>query len=920
MIILSQRTVIHSNGEKHNVFFPKIWSDLSCRIVSEKYFHRVSDTKRENNISDVAKRMLSGPINYLVSTKFPLDVDMEYSWDSNELIEYLINLIIFQRYSPNSPVWFNIGIDTKEQQAAACFIVGIEDNLVDSDDSIASWVSKEARIFKRGSGSGTNISRLRAENELLGTSKSIKNSGYGIASGPVSFMKVADVFAGVIKSGGEARRAAAMRICDIDHIDVEKFIECKVKYEKIGRKIVEAGIMPASELQDFLPFQNANHCVRLTRQFWSAIANDNDFKLKGILRNPDGSHRITKDVSSHNLLEKVVDAIWEIGEPTIHFSDNINEYNTCTHLGEIVASNPCSEYMWFENTSCNLGAVRLTAYYDTIGRNFDIELYKKDISAIYLYHHALISYSDYPTDKIKEETNKYCNMGLGYTDLGGLLMLMGVPYDSVEGRTIAFLLTALLTGQATIMSFAMAKECGPYDGLSLEHHYRVLRKQCDSVGKMHDTIVSTAVDDFNYDTNDIIQFLLDECFNMWCHIEDKMGQSLPLANAQLTLLAPTGTTRFSLGAVTTGIEPEYALSYKKHMVDGTTEVITNEYIDDALASCGVTSKTDRELMVKYIEEVGTIENFDFTGYDVLTADRVIDVLTTASSPQAGGKVISPEAHLLMMSAVQPMLSGGISKTVNLPESTTREEIENLIFMAHNAGIKSVSFFRDGCKSYQQPIEITKKEKKKIEQKNDTQEQSVSLTHRGKRRTPPGVANGKRVKLKIMDSSFGIDYPLWLQFAEYENGDLAEVWITGPKEGNLASGLFHTISILMSYMLQLGATSEYIVKKFKDMNFAPSGICKCDIEGLTFVSSPIDAIVRVIDNLYCSKNKELAKDIMKNLNEDINVEDKDFLNNILDVKAKPDANKLCLKCSYPMFPDGKCWSCTHCGENEGGCSE
>ncbi|MHA1170453.1 MAG: hypothetical protein ACTSRU_21705, partial [Candidatus Hodarchaeales archaeon] len=355
-IPIQDRDIELSTGETVRVWFPVSWSTTASRIVAEKYFHRISDTEREYDLIAVAKRMTTQPIKHLFDNLKGLDVlDNSFKqfielfgYDNKEILQYdLMYMIAAQLYSPNSPTWFNIGIDGKRQQSAACFIIKIEDSLVDGDESIMAGLAKEAAIFKRGSGSGCNVSNMRAEQELLGAKQEILGSGYGIASGPVSFMKVLDVSAGVVKSAGEARRAACMRICDIWHLDVEDFIKCKVKYEKIGRQIVEAGIMSSSEMQDFLPFQNANHCVRLTRDFMEASQKDLAWELHGILKNPDGSYRSTSIIRAKTLFDEIVDAIWETGEPTIQFHDTINKMNPCSHLGEITGSNPCSEYMWF---------------------------------------------------------------------------------------------------------------------------------------------------------------------------------------------------------------------------------------------------------------------------------------------------------------------------------------------------------------------------------------------------------------------------------------------------------------------------------------------------------------------------------------------------------------------------------------------
>lgn len=883
-IKLEKTSVVLSNGETRKVFFPSSWSEISKRVVTEKYFHRYTKNEIENNIYEVAERMVSPSIEYFFNKKDEKEI-LQYT--SRKLIMDLIYLIITQKFAPNSPTWFNVGIKGKTQQSAACFVINVDDSLVEGEDSIMAGLMKESKIFKRGSGSGFNVSNLRAKEELLGVTEALEDSGYGTASGPISFMKVFDVNAGVIKSAGEARRAACMRICDVWHLDIEEYIDSKVKYEEIGHKMIANNIIKPEEMQDFLPLQNANHCVRLTRDFLKAVYSDSDWQLHGILKNPNGSYRATKDIKARDLFKKIVSAIWKTGEPTIQFADAINDANVCSHIGEIKASNPCSEYMWFENTSCNLGSINLASFYSVENHQYNIDSFLATISAAYIFHHSLVSYSDYPTDKIKEESNKYRNIGLGYSNLGGLLMLLGLPYESHAGRAIAGLLTSIMTGMATLCSFNMAKIDGPYVGFSPEHHFEVLNNQITMA--INTSWEEKAKEEGYIDKiSEMIDSLIEKNDSIWNIVAEIADHGGELANAQLTLLAPTGTTRFSLGAVTTGVEPEYSLSYQKRMVDGTTAVFINDYLEKCIKECGV-DNDEVGMMIDYIKANG-----DLFGYEYVSPvssniqKRVFNTLKTAAAPHKEC-TIEPIGHVKMIAAIQPFLSGSISKTVNVPADCTEKEISQLIISSSNMDLKSISFFRDGCKSSMQPIVINK---------SKGEDKGVSLTPPApQRKAPPGVANAKRVKVKINDASFGGEYPLWIQLAEYEDGSLAEVWITGPKEGNLSSGLFHSISILMSYLLQLGVSPEYLVEKFKGMNFTPSGYCSCTVDGINFVSSPIDAIVKVIEHFYCNR--------------------KPLLHNKADIKY--DVNRLCVKCEHPMYPDGKCWVCPQCGENQGGCS-
>jgi ribonucleoside-diphosphate reductase alpha chain len=869
--LVPREIFIKDTSETVEMLFPESWSDTSCELVANKYFHRVDAENRETSLLSVCRRMvekrLSSPI----------------------LARAMINMIMTQHFAPNSPTWFNIGIKSRAQQSSACFVTPINDSLVHGKDSILDVMKIEATIFKGGSGSGMDVSTLRAKGEPLG-SMLTDTSGHGRASGPLSFMRPLDSLAGAIKSGGATRRAAKLVSMMDWHYDLLEFITCKRDYEIIGRKIVKHGIIDdPMQLQELLPYQNANLCVRLTNDFMEAVNRDSLWTLHGVLKSGDGSYRMERQVSAKEIMDTIINCIWETGEPVIQFHDTINEWNTTTE--EITASNPCSEY--HGHGSCNLGSHNLLSYYKENGM-FDVDRFVEGVSVAYRYLNNNIDMSSYPTEDIKYRTLKYRDVGMGYTNLGSLLIVMGLPYGSEEGRMIASLITSLMTAVCYKKSFeesaSIRRACDfreEYEAFDKKKHYNILDKHITSA-----ELLINKANNGTYEQHPNIDGIAMEVEKQWNKCKKFMEDGAPLSNANVTLLAPTGTTRIALGAATTGCEPEFSLAYKKHLADSDGDTITfiNPHIEDACSELEIDSETTKNI-VDHIREFGDMASFPV---DYMASDEerekiyeLKDVLLTAM-PDSNGDCISPMDHIKMIAAIQPHLSMGISKTVNLPHNITRDEIKELLFTCHELGIKSISFYRDGSKSYQQPLETIKKKDNEIGSIDN-----INAALNISRVKPPKVANCRRVKIKILDGSYG-EYPIYIHLSEYGNGELAEVFITGPKQGNLSQGLLNVISVQMSYLLQLGVGIDYLIEKFEGMNFTPSGMCECEVPGILFVSSPIDAIMKVIKHYY--GNKETA------------------------TFEKQHKSKSCPKCEHSMKPDGTlCWYCANCGYSSGGCS-
>jgi ribonucleoside-diphosphate reductase alpha chain len=650
--------------EQKGVEFPENWSLNAINIVAQKYFTGTPDTKeRESSLKQLVDRVADTITRQgLQENYFENDSEAE---DFREELKYILAT---QRAAFNSPVWFNIGAPKRSQQASACFILGIEDTM----PSILNWYVEEGMIFKGGSGSGINLSPVRSSVEPLGNSA-------GTASGPLSFMRGADASAGAIKSGGKTRRAAKMVILNVDHPDVEEFIWSKAIEERKARVLQEAGFDMSLDGKDAfsVQYQNANISVRVTDEFMTAVENDNDWELKAVT-----TGKTVKKLRARDLLRQFAEAAWECADPGMQYDTTINRWHTSPNAGRISGSNPCSEYMHLNNSACNLASINLLKYLRD-DSSFDIQAFEHTVDVIFTAQEILVGYSEYPTEKITKNAKAYRELGLGYANLGALLMAQGLPYDSEEGRAQAAAMTALMTGRAYAVSARLARRVGPFAGFHKD------REAMLKVIKMHREEVS------KIDANYVSEELLSAAAGAWDEAVE-LSELYGVRNSQASLLAPTGTIGLMMDCDTTGIEPDLGLNKIKKLVGGGTMTIVNQTVPRALTSLGYT-KAEREAIIAYIDVEKTI----------IGAPYLKDEHLPVFACSMGDNAIHYTGHVKMMAAVQPFLSGAISKTVNMPEEVTVEDIEQLHIDAWKMGIKAIAIYRDNCK-VAQPLSMAKK--------------------------------------------------------------------------------------------------------------------------------------------------------------------------------------------------------------------
>ncbi|MEL0147185.1 MAG: vitamin B12-dependent ribonucleotide reductase, partial [Actinomycetota bacterium] len=640
--------------EQQGVEFPDFWSVNASTIVTTKYFRGAVGTEsREWSLKQLIDRVV------LTYTKAGRDNGYFGSDEDAEIFEHeLTYMLLHQVFSFNSPVWFNVGT-TAPQQVSACFILSVDDTM----DSILNWYKEEGFIFKGGSGAGLNLSRIRSSKELL------RSSG-GTASGPVSFMRGADASAGTIKSGGATRRAAKMVVLDVDHPDIEEFIETKVREEDKIRVLRDAGYDMDLGGQDItsVQYQNANNSVRVSDEFMRALEADEDFGLRA---RTDGE--VVETVSAKGLFRTMAEAAWACADPGIQYDDTINDWHTNPETGRINASNPCSEYMSLDNSSCNLASLNLMTFLKE-DDTFDAERFAKSVEFVITAMDISISFADFPTEAIGDTTRRYRQLGIGYANLGALLMATGLPYDSDAGRSFAAAITSLMTGTAYKRSAELSGVVGPYDGYArnVDAHKRVMRKHASANDDVR------TVSSLDGDVLKLAVKTWEECLTT--------GEKNGWRNAQASVLAPTGTIGFMMDCDTTGIEPDFSLVKFKKLVGGGSMQIVNQTIPRALRKLGYTEETI-EAIVEFISENGHV--MDAPG---LKTEHYA-IFDTAM----GARSISPMGHVRMMAAVQSFISGAISKTVNMPETATIEEVEEIYYEGWKQGLKALAIYRDNCK-------------------------------------------------------------------------------------------------------------------------------------------------------------------------------------------------------------------------------
>jgi ribonucleoside-diphosphate reductase alpha chain len=783
--------------EQLGVEFPTSWSVNATNIVAQKYFRgNLGTPEREHSLRQVIDRVADTITTWGIEGGYFAD-EAEAKTFSDEL-KYIL---VTQRAAFNSPVWFNIGVKGVPQQASACFILSVEDKM----NSILNWYREEGVIFKGGSGSGINLSKIRSSAELL--------EGGGTASGPVSFMRGADASAGTIKSGGKTRRAAKMVILNADHPDVEEFIWCKVKEERKARVLRDNGFdMDLDGADSFsVQYQNANNSVRVTDEFMQAVKEDADWGLKAVT-----TGEVVKSIRARDLWQQIAEASWECADPGMQFDTTINKWHTAHNTGRINGSNPCSEYMHLDDSACNLASINLLKYLDGDGvgglDSFDVDAYMHTLEIIFTAQEILVGRADYPTEAIGETSRKFRQLGIGYANLGALLMALGFAYDSPEGRAWAAALTSLMTGHSYATSARMAARLGPFAGFAEneEHMLRVLRMHRDESYKIEG--VEAVPED-----------LVAAGQRAW-EIAVRDGEEFGVRNSQASVLAPTGTIGLMMDCDTTGIEPDLGLVKMKKLVGGGTMSIVNQTIPRALRRLGYDAAQAAEI-IAYIDE-----NKSILGAPHLAAEHV-----SVFACSMGDNTIHYEGHVRMMGAVQPFLSGAISKTVNMPEEATVEDVAALHMLAWELGLKAVAIYRDNCK-VGQPLSTVKKDTSAANAAADVVEKIVEkVVHQPVRRKLPRTRTARTFEFRVADCKG------FATIGEYENGQPGEIFLTVSKQGSTMSGIMDAFAKSVSYGLQYGVPLKAFVEAFTNMRFEPAGMT--DDPDIRFASSIMDYLFR-----------------------------------------------------------------------------
>ncbi len=841
--------------------FPDFWSDSAAHIAGTKYFRgKIGSEQWESS----ARQMIGRVVKTLREWSLQLGY-FKTAAEADVFADELAAILINQRAAFNSPVWFNMGLETKPQ-CSACFILAIEDSM----ESILNWITTEGLIFKRGSGAGVNLSSLRSTQEKL--------TRGGHSSGPVSFMRGADSVAGMIASGGSTRRAAKMVILNIDHPDIMKFIRTKADEEKKIQALIAAGFN-MYDLNDSgwhsIQYQNANNSVRVTDEFMHAVENDETFSTRYIM---DGAPAET--YQAKDLMQKVSEAAWECGDPGIQYDTTINKWHTCPATGRINASNPCSEYMFLDNTSCNLASINLLKYLNADG-SFDVEGFNHTIDVLFLAQEIIVGGASYPTEAITKNSINYRPIGLGYANIGALLMSLGYAYDSEQGRHTAAAITALMTGRAYRMSALISKAVGPFK------YFQQNREPFLNVIRMHRDAVSAIRRDRVSDSSiySAAKTAWDEALSY--------GKQSGYRNAQASVLAPTGTIALMMDCATTGIEPEFALVKTKQLVGGGVMRFVNTIVPSALKKLGY-SESEIAGITAYIEQQGTAE-----GAPGLK-DEHISVFDCAVKPNNGKRVISWKGHLKMVAAVQPFISGAISKTFNMSNDATVEEVNQAYMMGWKLGLKAVAVYRDGSKSAQ-PLQTMSGIKK--------QEKAAAVPAR--RRLP--------VTRKSETHKFSIaGHEGYLTYGMFEEGDLGEIFISMAKQGSTLAGLLDAFAITVSISLQHGVPLKILAEKFAYGRFEPSGFTKnSDIQIATSIT---DYIFRYLAIRFLTADELETIGIKGSVHELAETVESAVppTSSQTETNGHIYADTVCKVCGGMLIRTGSCKTCIQCGTSNGGC--
>jgi ribonucleoside-diphosphate reductase alpha chain len=862
--------------EQRDVEMPRFWSQQATNIVVSKYFRgQLGSPERERSVKQLIGRVVDTITAWARNQQYFASED-----DLQAFSDDLKHLLVFQKAAFNSPVWFNVGFET-HPQCSACFINSVHDTM----ESILTLAKTEGMLFKYGSGTGSNLSAIRSSKEFL--------AGGGTASGPVSFMKGFDAFAGVIKSGGKTRRAAKMVILNADHPDIEEFINCKVEEEKKAWALIDAGYDGSFTGPAYASvfFQNSNNSVRVTDEFMRAVMDDGEWQTKAV-RPPN---QVMETYRARDLMRQIAEATWICGDPGLQFDTTVNDWHTCPNTARINASNPCSEYMFLDDSACNLASINLMKFVREDGE-FDAVAFEAACRTMITAQEILVDNSSYPTKAIEKNSHDYRPLGLGYANLGALLMSRGLPYDSDAGRDYAATITAIMHGAAYAQSSKVARDHGgPFAGYdrNREPFLRVMRKH------------RTALKDI--DRTHVPRELLDHAKTVWDEVIE-LGEQHGFRNAQATVLAPTGTIGFMMDCDTTGIEPDIALVKYKKLVGGGLMKIVNQTVPMALGKLGYSAQQIKEI-VEYIDENETIEGAPHI------KDAHLPVFDCAFKPARGVRSIHYMGHIKMVGATQPFLSGAISKTVNVPKEATAGEIEQAYIDSWRLGAKAVSIYRDGSKRTQ-PLNTSR----------DREKAAAAVADAGpRRRRLPDERHAITHKFDIAGHEGYITVGL------FEDGQPGEIFLVMAKEGSTISGFADAFAQAISYALQYGVPLQDLVDKFSHVRFEPSGMTKNP--DVRFAKSIVDYIFRWMASKFLSHDAQFRAGV--NVREEYVTSPEQLP---LDVAAAAGASPTaaiatkslsafaamqnqedappCSTCGSIMVRSGSCYKCANCGTTSG----
>jgi ribonucleoside-diphosphate reductase alpha chain len=889
-----RRTALIGNDKGQVIFrqegveVPKSWSQTATNIVTSKYFHgKPNSAERETSVRQLISRVANTIVRWGDEGGYFATAESREAFRDE-----LTHLLVEQKMAFNSPVWFNVGVQAKPQ-CSACFINSVQDSM----DSIMNLAKTEGMLFKWGSGTGTNFSSLRGSRESL--------SGGGIASGPVSFMKGFDAFAGVIKSGGKTRRAAKMVILNIDHPDIVEFIESKTKEERKAQVLIEQGYDSAIDGEAYTSvfFQNANHSVRVTDDFMRAVEEDRDCWTRNV--NDGGA---VDKYRARDLMKKMAESAWQCGDPGMQYDTTINRWHTAKATDRINASNPCSEYMFLDDTACNLASINLLKFLGSNGQ-FDTERFRHAVDVTITAQEILVDNASYPTERIARNSHDYRPLGIGYANLGALLMSMALPYDSDGGRDVCGVITALMTGESYAQSARIAERMGPFGGYprNRESMLDVIRMHRDSLRPIKEENVQPS--------------LLHAAQDSW-DMALELGEKFGYKNSQVSVLAPTGTIGFMMDCDTTGIEPDLALVKQKRLVGGGVIKIVNNTVPHALMNLGYPPEQVAQI-VDYIDAQAKIE-----GAPGLKPEHFA-VFDCSLTPMGGGRSIAWRGHLRMMAAAQPFLSGAISKTINMPEESTVEEIMDAYTESWKLGLKAVAIYRDNSKR-SQPLSAAKKEEPKaalvpapalVPAEGLTPLQQ-DLFPGARRRKLPAERNSITHKFSVGG------HEGYITVGMYADRQPGEIFIKMAKEGSTLSGIMDAFALSVSISLQYGVPLRALVDKFVNSRFEPSGYT--GNPKIRYAKSVVDYIGRWLGGKFISPDyldndgimlEEAAARVAGSV-----VATGDPVPGVAtkSVEAEPTTRArsaiedapYCSECGMLMTPNGSCYKCSNCGSTSG----